>query len=149
MKLGLTHLVYIPATTRAMLSQFGVRPAFEIDDQRYQMPLEEMPGEVEWRAEFLRWMTRRCVHYLARRPCDQWAQAMIEIEDEAVQKQLLLNVESRVVAEGALTCLQALKLSDLKQFASDADIYDTELSATGMDLSQRFSAMVVEYGSRV
>ncbi|USU18912.1 hypothetical protein [Paraburkholderia fungorum] len=149
MKLGLTHLVYVPATTRAAFSRLGSMSAFEIDGQRFALPPEEMPGEVEWRTEFLRWMTRRCVHYLARRPREQWVKTMLEVEDEAVKKQLLLNVESRVVAEGALTCLQELTPSELEQFASNAALHDAELSAMGMELSDKFSAMVVDYGSRV
>lgn len=149
MKLGLTHLVYIPATTRALLSQLGAPPAFDIGGQKYVMSSEEMPGEVEWRAEYVKWMTRRCVHYLARRPQEQWVQTVIEIEDEAVKKHLLLNVESRFVAEGALICLEALSPHDIKQYASDAAFHDVELSAAGMDLNNQFAAMVVEYGRRV
>ncbi|WP_321927891.1 hypothetical protein [Paraburkholderia guartelaensis] len=149
MKLGLTHLVYIPATTRATLSQLGAPPTFDIDGQKYTMPLGEMPGEVEWRAEYVRWMTRRCVHYLARRSREQWAQTMVEIEDEAVKKHLLLNVESRLVAEGALICLEELKPHDIEQYARDAAFHDAELSATGMDLSNKFSEMVVEFSRKV
>lgn len=149
MKLGLTHLVYIPATTRALLSQLGAPPAFDIDGQKYVMPSEEMPGEVEWRADYVKWMTRRCVHYLARRPQEQWVQTIIEIGDEAVKKHLLLNIESRFVAEGALICLEALSPHDIEQYANDAAFHDVELSATGMDLNNKFTAMVVEFGRKV
>jgi hypothetical protein len=148
-KLGLTHLVYIPATTRATLSQLGAPPTFDIDGQKYTMPLGEMPGEVEWRAEYVRWMTRRCVHYLARRPRELWVKTMIEIEDEAVQKHLLSNVESRLVAEGALLCLQELNPHDVEQYASHAALHDVELSASGMDLNNKFTAMVIEFGRKV
>jgi hypothetical protein len=147
-KLGLTHLVYIPATTRALLTQLGAPPAFDINGQKYVMPSEEMPGEVEWRADYVKWMTRRCVHYLTRRPKEQWVKTIIEIEDEAVKKHLLLNVESRFVAEGALLCLEALSLHDIEQYASDAAFHDVELSATGMALNNQFAAMVVEFGKR-
>jgi hypothetical protein len=149
LKLGLSHLAYIPATTRATMSRLGASTTFEIDGEVYAMSPHEMPGEVEWRADYLRWMVRRFVHYLARRPRAEWGKVMVEIEEEAVCKHMLLNVESRAFAEGVLLSLEELMSSDIERLARNAELHDAELKAAGEALSVRFTEMAVQYGQRL
>lgn len=149
LKLGLSHLEYVPATTRATMSRLGAVIAFEVDGVTYAAPSHEMPGEVEWRADYMKWMVRRFVHYLARKPKDEWVKTLLEVEAEAVQKQLLLNVESQAFAEGVLLTLQDLSSSDIQLLATHAARNDVELKSAGEALTNRLERMLITHGSRV
>ncbi len=149
LKLGLSHLAYVPATTRATMSRLGAVIALEVDGQIYAVPSREMPGEVEWRADYMKWMVRRFVHYLARRPKDEWVTTLLEVEAEAVQKQLLLNVETEAFSEGVLLSLQDLSSSELQLLANNAALHDVELKSAGEALDNRLAGMVISHGTRV
>ena len=149
LKLGLSLHAYVPATTRAMLACLGMPTVFEIQSRYYSMSTEEMPGEFEWRADYLSWMIRRFVHYLARRPSEDWGETMAEIEDEAIRKRLLVNGETGYVAEAVLTTLDDMEPLHIAQLANNAAQHDAELGADGRALCARFERMVVEHGTRV
>ncbi|NTX20252.1 MULTISPECIES: hypothetical protein [Burkholderia cepacia complex] len=149
MKLGLSYLEYIPATTRAMLSRLGAAVTFDVDGQLYWMPSREMPDEVQWRVDYLQWMVRRVVHYLARRPRDDWVNTLLEVEAEAVRKHLLLNAESEVFSESVLQSLQDLTPSGIQRLVDNAANHDAELKSAGEALNGRLVTMVVSHGVRV
>ncbi|WP_454741339.1 hypothetical protein [Cupriavidus necator] len=46
---------YIPATLRLVLSKFDMTALCHFGDDEVKLPATELPGEVDWRADFLRW----------------------------------------------------------------------------------------------
>jgi hypothetical protein len=113
------------------------------------MSSEEMPHEAEWRTDYLWWMIRRFVHYLSRRPSEEWGKTMAEIEDEAVRKRLLVSGETSFVAEVVLATLGGMEPLQIAYLADNAAQHDAKLGADGQALCARFERMVVEHGTRV
>lgn len=149
MKLGLSQHVYIPATTRATLVELGAMPAFSINGERYTAPTKEMPGEVEWRVDYLKWTMRTLVHYISRRPRDEWHPTIEEVVREAVEIHLLSGVEARAVAQGAMFCLEGAEPAEVEMYAAEPALQDAGLSVEGEALNDSFERMVLEHGCKV
>lgn len=149
MKLALSHLAYVPATTRALLARLGAPTVFQIGSNFYSVSPLEMPLESEWREDYLRWMARRFTHYLARKPREDWGKTMAEMEDEAVRKGLLLNAETAFLAEVVLSSLDDMESSQIEQLANGAAHHDAELKSDGETLGKCFECMVIEHGTKL
>jgi hypothetical protein len=149
LKLALSHLAYVPATTRALLAQFGAPTVFKIGGNFYSVSPQEMPLESEWRGDYLLWMARRFMHYLARKPRKEWGKTMAEMEDEAVRKGLLLIAEMSFLAEEVLSHLDDMESSEIERLANGAAFHDAELKLEGELLCKMFECMVIEHGTKL
>lgn len=55
------------------------------------------------------------MHYLALHPGNDWGQAMIDIKAQAVRKHLMLNVDSRLVADGVFASFLWQQITDIRR----------------------------------
>jgi len=46
---------YVPSTLRLVLDKFSIKALCHFGDYAHPIPPAELPGEVDWRADFLRW----------------------------------------------------------------------------------------------
>ena len=133
---------YIPATTRATMARLGLSPTVEVAGDAYELPPHDMPGELQWRVDLLKWLVRKIFHYLASLPKDQWIQKLLVVERELMTKTGLHILEAQAVAEGALASIQDLSVSEVDDLARIAVFMDARSKSDGEALTKRYEKIV-------
>lgn len=113
-KLQPAAICYVPPT-RATMHALGRPVTAEIGDQTIALPLTEMPGEIDWRADHLLWFMRFTMFHFAMMSPEERDGRFEKAMQELVLESQLHPIAARAVAELALQ--SATALSD-KQVAS-------------------------------
>lgn len=141
-------LSYAPATTRTMMSRVGAFITLDIDGEKYRLSPHEMPGEIEWRIDFIRWLIAKIFHHLATLPREERIQTLLRIEDELIRRTNLHPIEARGVAEGALISIDEVDDSGLSALASGRPLFEAHVKNEGDVLMTRYKALVKDYGRK-
>ncbi|MGF6610598.1 hypothetical protein OKW45_005520 [Paraburkholderia sp. WSM4175] len=141
-------LSYAPATTRTMMARVGAFITVDVDGERYRLSPHEMPGEIEWRIDFIRWLIARTFHHLATLPPDERIKSLLCVEDELIRKTNLHPIEARAVAEGALISIDDVDDSEISALESGKPLFEAHVKSEGDALMGRYRSLVKEYGRK-
>jgi hypothetical protein len=122
---------YIPATTRATMARLGLPATVEVAGDAYELPPHDMPGELQWRVDLLKWLVRKIFHYLGSLPKDQWIQKLLVVERELMTKTGLHIIEAQAVAESALGSIHDLSASEIEGLKRAAVYLDARSKVEG------------------
>ena len=139
------QLRYVPATTRAVMARAGAPATMQIDDCLYELPPQEMPGEVEWRLALLRWLGRKVFFYLASVAPDARIQSLLRVEHDLIRRTWLHSIEAHAVAEGALVSISDLTDQELTAITRGSVYFDALTKREGERLIKRFERMVARH----
>lgn len=135
-------LRYVPATTRAVMARAGAPARMQVGERLYELPPEEMPGEVEWRLELLRWLGRKVFHYLASVAPNDRIQSLLRVEHDLIRRTWLHTIEAHAVAEGALATVSDLTDQELAAIARGSVYFDALTKREGERLLKRLERLV-------
>jgi hypothetical protein len=141
-------LSYAPATTRTMMARVGAYITVDIDGEKYRLSPHEMPGEIEWRIDFIRWLIEKIFHYLATLARKDRVRNLLRIEDELIRRTNLHPIEARAVVEGALISIDDIGDSDISALESGKQLFDAQVKTKGDALMHRYRSLVREYGRK-
>lgn len=139
------QLRYIPATTRAVMSRAGATPTMEVAGRLYELTPQEMPGEVEWRIELLRWLGRKVFFYLASVAPEDRIQKLLGVEHDLIRRTWLHAIEAHAVAEGALDSINNLTDQEVAALAQGRVYFEALTKREGERLVKRFERMVARH----
>ncbi|MEX3992720.1 hypothetical protein AB4Y35_18340 [Paraburkholderia sp. EG286A] len=139
------QLRYVPATVRAVMSRAGAPATMEVAGRSYELTPEEMPGEVEWRLELLRWLGRKVFFYLASVAPDDRIQKLLRVEHDLIRRTWLHAIEAHAVAEGALVSISDLTDQELAALERCSVYFDALTKREGERLIKRFERMVARH----
>jgi hypothetical protein len=106
--LEIVHVHYVPATIRAALTRIGAPVTIEIEGENIELPPQVLPGEVEWRADLLTWLVRKCVSDYIGTPVQQRDELGDTIELQLIVHTGLHPLEARTVLQEAYALLGGL-----------------------------------------
>ncbi|MDH6149554.1 MULTISPECIES: hypothetical protein [Paraburkholderia] len=138
-----THLTHIPASTRATLSHLGIPVTAFIDGRAISVPPHELPGEVEWRVDLLRWLVRKVFFHLASLRRDERVPALLAIEKRLVAKSGLHVVEAEAVAESALLSIKDASDEDASAIMNAIKLHEAHLESEWTMLEQRYNKIIL------
>ncbi|QCP48255.1 hypothetical protein FAZ95_03025 [Trinickia violacea] len=124
----------------------GAYITVDIDGEKYRLSPHEMPGEIEWRIDLIRWLIARTFHRLSTLPSDGRIKALVQIEDELIRKTNLHPIEARAVAEGALLTLDDVDAEDMPALKAGTPLFDAHVKSEGDILMGRYLSLVKQYG---
>lgn len=141
-------LNYAPATTRTMMARVGAFITVDVEGENYRLSPHEMPGEIEWRIDFIRWLIAKTFHYLASLAREDRVKNLLRIEDELIRRTNLHPIEAQAVAEGALISIDDIDDSDISALESGRPLFDAQVKSEGEVLMNRYRSIVREYGRK-
>jgi hypothetical protein len=133
---------YIPATTRATMARLGLPATVEVAGDAYELPPHDMPGELQWRVDLLKWLVRKIFHYLGSLPKDQWIQKLLVVERELMTKTGLHIIEAQAVAESALGSIHDLSASEIEGLKRAAVYLDARSKVEGEAMTKIYEKIV-------
>ncbi|NIE66945.1 hypothetical protein F3J17_24035 [Burkholderia sp. Ax-1719] len=139
------ELRYVPATTRAVMALAGTPATMQVGGRLYELPPEEMPGEVEWRLALLRWLGRKVFHYLASLAPDDHIKNLLRVEHDLIRRTWLHAIEAHAVAEGALMSISDLTDQELTAIGRGSVYFDALTTREGQRLVKRLERLVTRH----
>src|ERR1700674_1426273 len=125
------NLQYAPATTRTMMARVGAFITVDVDGEKYRLSPHEMPGEIEWRIDFIRWLIARTFHYLSTLPREDRIKKLVDIENELIRRTNLHPIEAQAVAEGALLSVDDVTDEDISALESGKPLFEAHVKSEG------------------
>jgi hypothetical protein len=142
------NLQYAPATTRTMMARVGAYVSVDIDGEKYRLSPHEMPGEIEWRIDFIRWLVARTSCQLLALPTEERIAALVGVEQDLIRKTNLHPIEAQVVAEGALLTLDDIAEEDGWAWERKKVRLTADVKREGETLLRRYLALIKQYGRK-
>ncbi|WP_175772473.1 hypothetical protein [Paraburkholderia phenazinium] len=130
------------------MARVGAYVTVEVDGEQYRLSPHEMPGEIEWRIDFIRWLISRALHQVSALPRTQRMKALIKIEDELIHRTNLHPIEARAVIGGTLWALQDLPEDEMWALERAKPLFEARVRSEGEALMSRYLALVQHYGRR-
>ncbi|MEM5366428.1 hypothetical protein V4C53_10325 [Paraburkholderia azotifigens] len=124
------------------LARLGQPVALEVEQQCFALSLHEMPGEVDWRIEFLQWLTRKVVFYLTTLPETDVIQSLLRVERELILETGLHSLEAQAVTEAALVEFQNLGEKERKELVEDQARFQQYSMKEWTALTERYAQIV-------
>ena len=146
--MGPVHLHYAPATTRTMMARVGAYITVDVEGERYRLSPHEMPGEVEWRIDFIRWLILRTFHQVSGLPAAKRVQTLVSLEVDLMRKTNLHPYEAEAVVRGALHTLDEYTPDEIAEMRLKRPIYDSKVESEGTVLIARYLDLVRTYGRK-
>jgi hypothetical protein len=146
--MGPVLLEYAPATTRTMMSRVDAYVTVDIDGERYRLSPHEMPGEIEWRIDFIRWLILRTVYEVSVLPPKKRMEALVRVESELMRKTKLHPIEAEAVIGGALHSLDDYSEGEIAEMRAKRSLFDSQVEAQGAVLIARYLDLVKNYGRK-
>jgi hypothetical protein len=146
--MGPVHLEYAPATTRAMMARVDAYVTVEVEGERYRLSPFEMPGEIEWRIDFIRWLIARSFHRISVLPGTKRVQALVEVESELIRKTNLHPFEAEAVVRGVLHTLEDYSPTEIAEMRAQRSLFDSRVESEGAVLMARYLDLVRTYGRK-
>lgn len=146
--MGPVHLHYAPATTRTMMARVGAYITVDVEGERYRLSPHEMPGEVEWRIDFIRWLILRTFHQVSGLPAAKRVQTLVSLEVDLMRKTNLHPYEAEAVVRGALHTLDEYTADEIADMSSKRSFYDSKVESEGAVLIARYLDLVRSYGRK-
>jgi hypothetical protein len=135
-------LAYISPSTRATLAHLGVPLTTEICNETVTLPPHEMPGEIVWRVDVLKWHVRKTLYYLASIPRRERVQRLLDVEQELMCKAHFDAYEAQAVAEAAIDAIKDLSDEDAAGLTKARKLIDGHLAMEWSVLVDRYMALV-------
>jgi hypothetical protein len=142
------NMQYAPATTRTMMARVGAYVSVDIDGEKYRLSPHEMPGEIEWRIDFIRWLVARTSCQLLALPAEGRIAALLEVEQELIRKTNLHPIEAQVVAEGALLTLEDIADESGWAWERRRLKLTANVKRDGENLLGRYRSLIKQYGRK-
>jgi hypothetical protein len=131
-----------------MMARVGAYITVDIDGEKYRLSPHEMPGEIEWRIDFIRWLIARTFHYLATLPPDDRIKNLLRVEDQLIRRTNLHPIEAQAVAEGALLSIDDVAAEDIPALESGNPFFAAHVKSEGDVLMGRYMSLVKQYGRK-
>jgi hypothetical protein len=133
---------YVPATTRAALSRIGAPVTVELEGEKIELPAQVLPGEIEWRADLLKWLVRKCVSDYVETHIQQWDDL-----DEKMELQLIVHtglhpLEARTVVREAHALLGGLTDDDYESLTNSNALFKGHVLAEWDGLKSRYAQIL-------
>jgi hypothetical protein len=140
--LEIVHVHYVPATTRAALTRIGAPVTVELEGEKIDLPAQVLPGEVEWRADLLQWLVRKCVSDYAETHIQQWDDL-----DEKMELQLIVHtglhpLEARTVVQEAQALLNGLAADEYASLTNGSPLFKGQVLAEWEGLKARYAQIL-------
>ncbi|MFC5431078.1 hypothetical protein ACFPTO_20065 [Paraburkholderia denitrificans] len=126
----------------------GAYISVDIDGEQFRLSPHEMPGEIEWRIDFIHWLVARTACQLLAQPRDERIAALVALERDLIRKTNLHPIEAQVVAEGALLTLGDIDEEKTWLAKPDELQLDVDVKREGDVLLSRYRSLIRQYGRR-
>ncbi|MGY6122166.1 hypothetical protein ACW9YQ_17685 (plasmid) [Paraburkholderia strydomiana] len=136
-------LNYIAPSTRATMSLLGVPLVANIAGETVTLPPHEMPGEIEWRVEVLKWHVRKTFYFLASLPSSERIQKLLQVEQSLITKSHFHTLEAQAVAEAALVSIQDVSDEDAANLKKARKLIDGRLATEWSALVSRYTKIIL------
>lgn len=138
----IVHVHYVPATTRAALTRIGAPVIVELEGEKIDLPAQVLPGEVEWRADLLRWLVRKCVSDYGETHIQQWDDL-----DETMELQLIVHtglhpLEAQTVVREAQGLIGALTADEYASLTNGNPLFKEQVLAEWDGLKARYAQIL-------
>lgn len=114
----------------------------EIGNETIALPPAEMPGEINWRADYLLWLMRLTMFHLAMMSPEERVDRFEHIEQALVQESKLHALEAHAVADLALQSVTALSDAQVASLKKRLDMYLERLEREWTMLAVRYEEML-------
>jgi hypothetical protein len=140
--LEIVHVHYVPATIRAALTRIGAPVTIEIEGESIELPPQVLPGEVEWRADLLKWLVRKCVSDYIGTPVQQRDEF-----DGAIELQLIVHtglhpLEARTVVQEAYALLGGLTADEYEDMTNGNPLFAGHVQVEWDGLKARYAKIL-------
>jgi hypothetical protein len=142
------YLQYAPATTRNLMARVGAYVTVDVDGEKYRLSPHEMPGEIEWRIDFIRWLIFKTFLYVSPIPPRQRMGVLLRAEDQLIRSTNLHPFEARAVVAGTLWSLVDWPEAEGWVLDRGKPLVDACIQTEGEELMGRYRALVKQYGRK-
>jgi hypothetical protein len=141
-KLEIVHVHYVPATIRAALTRIGAPVTIELEGESIDLPAQVLPGEVEWRADLLKWLVRKCVSDYIATPVQQRDEFDNTIELQLIVHTGLHPLEARIVLQEAYALLGGLTADEYEAMTNGNPLFKGHVRTEWDGLKARYAKIL-------
>lgn len=128
------------------MSRLGKPTTVKIAGRRYEIPPEEIPGEVEWRADLIAWLVQKTSRELLSLPVSEHMKRLVDKARLHMLHMGLQEVEAFYVLKGARFCFEDLSTVEQEWLLNTKANSDAEMAHEADRLLMRFEHLVLRYG---
>ncbi|WP_459190557.1 hypothetical protein [Ralstonia pseudosolanacearum] len=130
---------YVPATTRAVLAEFGGALSVQLGRKPVVLSSHELPGEIEWRVDLLAWYVKRLVMNAVRLTPQARMATLAHARAALLQEVGLHSMEAKAVVTSARQVLERLGFPGMTGPPEGFLRVDEDLEAEWGALQRRYS----------
>ncbi|PRX33454.1 hypothetical protein B0G75_103682 [Paraburkholderia sp. BL18I3N2] len=125
------------------MSLLGSPLVANIAGETVALPPHEMPGEIEWWVEVLKWHVRKTFYFLASVPPSERIEKLLQVEQSLVSKSQFHTLEAQAVAEAALVSIQDVSDEDVANLTKARKLIDDQLATEWSALVSRYTKIIL------